>query len=72
MEEKESTSMSKAKLLTTEFEKSFLTIRASIHPHAIEGEAAGKSSNVAFAARKVFANHQTDTQDVIITVMDGK
>jgi hypothetical protein len=71
MEEKEAGSMTKAKLLMTEFAKCFLAIKSSIHPYAIPGEAAGKSSNVAFAARRVFANHQHDSQDVIITIMDG-
>ena len=71
MEEKEAGSMNKAKLLIAEFEKCFLSIKSPIHPYAVSGEAAGKSSNVAFAARRVFANHQGDAQDVIITVMDG-
>ena len=71
MEEKEVGSMIKAKLLINEFEKRFFSIKSSIHPYALPGETAGKSSNVAFAARRVFANHQGDAQDVIITVMDG-
>jgi hypothetical protein len=71
MEEREIGSMIKAKLLITEFEKRFFSIKSSIHPYALPEESAGKSSNVAFAARRVFANHQGDVQDVIITVMDG-
>ncbi len=71
MEEKEAGSTAKAKLLIAEFAQCFLAIKSSIHPYGIPGEAAGKSSNVAFAARKVFANHERDGQDVIITVMDG-
>jgi hypothetical protein len=72
MEEKEVASITKANLLATEFDKSFLAIIPSFHPYAIAGEAAGKSSNVAFAAHRVFANHRNDAQDVIITIMDGK
>jgi hypothetical protein len=71
MEEKEAGSTAKAKLLIAEFAQCFLAIKSSIHPYGIPGEAAGKSSNVAFAARKIFANHERDGQDVIITVMDG-
>jgi hypothetical protein len=71
MEEKEAGSTAKAKLLVTEFAQCFLAIKSSIHPYGIPGEAAGKSSNVAFAARKIFANHERDGQDTIITVMDG-
>jgi hypothetical protein len=72
MEDKEAGAGAKAKLLVAEFAQCFLAIRASVHPYGIPGEAAGKSSNVAFAARKIFANHQRDGQEVIITVMDGK
>ena len=71
MEEKEAGATGKAKLLVAEFAQCFLAIRSTIHPYGIPGEAAGKSSNVAFAARKIFANHEHDGQDVLITVMDG-
>jgi len=71
LEEKEAGATGKAKLLVAEFAQCFLAIRSTIHPYGIPGEAAGKSSNVAFAARKIFANHEHDGQDVLITVMDG-
>ena len=71
MEEKEAGAPSKAKLLVAEFAQCFLAIRATVHPFGVPGEAAGKSSNVAFAARKIFASHERDGQDVLITVMDG-
>jgi hypothetical protein len=76
MEQKEDASSDKAGHLVTKFEKSFLHICGTFHPSGIQGEIAGKSSNVAFAARRIVEIHRTDLNEdccnVVVTVMDGK
>lgn len=76
MEQKESSAAAKAARLLSEFEKSFLHIGATFHPSGLVGEIAGKSSNVAFAARHILEAHRTALRaepcNVLVTVMDGK
>ncbi|KIW03718.1 uncharacterized protein PV09_05027 [Verruconis gallopava] len=73
MEKKEAGSEAKAATLISAFEDEFAEIRATFHPSDIPGEIAGKSSNVSFAARQIFRDHQesADKLDVIITVIDS-
>jgi hypothetical protein len=75
MEEKEAGAVEKATELSSTYEKSFRRIHATFHPAGLPGEIAGKSSNVAFAARHIARVHRaalaSGTCDVIITVMDG-
>lgn len=76
MEQKETTSGEKAAHLVSAFEKSFLHIRPTFHPSGIQGEIAGKSSNVAFAARRIVEIHHAELKmdccNVVVTVMDGR
>lgn len=74
MEQKEAEAGSKAAVLTSEFENKFAAVRQSFHPHSLPGEIAGKSSNVAFAARSAINWHRASGKidDIILTVMDGK
>lgn len=75
MEQKELKSPEKAISLITQFEGVFREVCSTFHPANLPGEIAGKSSNVAFAARHIVEAHRRDQsvlpQDVIITVMDG-
>lgn len=75
MEEKEDGSPEKAQKLAYAFGNSFLRLHTMFHPAGIPGEIAGKSSNVAFAARQVIDFHRPTLREnncnVIITVMDG-
>ena len=76
MEQKEATASDKAAHLVSMFEKSFLHIRSTFHPTGIPGEIAGKSSNVACAARTIIEIHRPELKldccNVVVTVMDGK
>jgi hypothetical protein len=74
MEQKEESSESKAATLVSLFQKGFAAVRTTFHPPNLAGEIAGKSSNVAFAARQVFHDHQHNPEktDVIITIIDCK
>ncbi|OQD79816.1 hypothetical protein PENANT_c043G00217 [Penicillium antarcticum] len=75
MEQKENVAMEKAAQLISSFEKSFLNIQATFHPSGIQGEIAGKSSNVSFAARRIIEVYRTALQlescNVMVTVMDA-
>lgn len=74
MEQKETEATDKAQKLISNFEKSF-HVRSMFHPAGLQGEIAGKSSNVAFAARQIVHVHcaelSTGSCNVIITVIDG-
>jgi hypothetical protein len=76
MEQKEATASEKASHLISMFEKSFLNIRPTFHATGIPGEIAGKSSNVACAARAIIEVHRPELKldccNVVVTVMDGK
>lgn len=75
MEQKESDAVEKAGKLIARFEKSFLGVRSTFHPPGIQGEIAGKSSNVAFAARHIVQVHRAELSagicNVLVTVMDA-
>ena len=75
MEQKETEAAEKAAQLVSVFETSFAQIHATFHPPGVPGEIAGKSSNVAYAARHVLALHARDEEngamDTLITVIDG-
>lgn len=72
MEQKEEGSESKASTLTSLFQKSFAGMHTTFHPPDLPGEIAGKSSNVAFAARQIFHDNQQNPGklDIIMTVID--
>jgi hypothetical protein len=76
MEQKEAGVAEKAAKLASAFEPSFRHIHATFHPANLPGEIAGKSSNVAFAARHIMEVHRAELDsghcDVIVTVMDGR
>lgn len=75
MEEKEQQAHEKAKKLMASFGNSFYAIHATFHPVGLPGEIAGKSSNVAYAAREITNLHRHELSEgnckVVITVMDG-
>jgi hypothetical protein len=78
MESKEAEAAGKAAELLSTFEMAFLHIRATFHPPGVPGEIAGKSSNVAYAARYIMNIHArdedqdaTNTTNTLITVIDG-
>lgn len=76
MEEKEQEAPEKAKKLMSSFQNSFYAIRATFHPANLPGEIAGKSSNVAHAAREITNWYHQELREgncgVVITVMDGE
>lgn len=74
MEQKESDAHDKASKLISSFEHAFLDIQSTFHPSNLPGEIAGKSSNVAFAARHIVQVHRAElgSSNVIVTVMDGE
>ena len=73
MEARESGGDVKAMQLIAEFVKKFRFIDFTLHPGDIPNEAPGKSSNIAWAARKASERYSTSARpDVIITVVDGK
>jgi hypothetical protein len=74
MEEREAGSSEKAGLLADEYGRCFLDIVYSLHPAGIPGESAGKSSNVAWAARFMAAREMDNPQRLsrqVVTVMDS-
>ncbi|KAJ5349413.1 hypothetical protein N7541_007140 [Penicillium brevicompactum] len=75
MELKETAGVVKATQLISSFKDSFLDIQSTFHPSGIQGEIAGKSSNVAFAAQRIIEIHrlalQADDCKVVVTVMDA-
>lgn len=73
MEARESNVELKAMSLVSEFIKKFRFIDFTLHPGDIPGEAAGKGSNMAWAARKASERYSgAQRKDVIITGIDGK
>jgi hypothetical protein len=73
MEQRETNVEVKAMSLVSEFVKKFRSIDFTLHPADIPGEAAGKGSNVAWAARKLSEKYLMESRkDVIITGIDGK
>lgn len=73
MEQREQGAESKALALMQEFVKKFRSIDYTLHPSDIPGEAAGKGSNMAWAARKLSAKYPTEgRKNVIVTGLDGR
>jgi len=73
MEEREVEGTTKALSLIQQFGNKFRFIDFTSHPGDIPGEAAGKGSNLGWAARKLSANYAMgQRRDVIITGIDGK
>lgn len=72
MEQREHGADLKAMNLIQEFVKKFRYIDYTLHPSDIPGEAPGKGSNCAWAARKLSERYSlTERKDVIITGIDG-
>ncbi|KAF4423146.1 hypothetical protein F53441_14274, partial [Fusarium austroafricanum] len=72
MEQRESNAEIKALGLVQEFAKKFRSLDFTLHPSDIPGEAAGKGSNIAWAARKLSERYSTTVRrNVIITGIDG-
>jgi hypothetical protein len=73
MEARETNVELKAMTLIHEFAKKFRFIDFTLHPGDIPGEAPGKGSNSAWAARKASERYSMDQRkDVIMTGIDGK
>jgi hypothetical protein len=73
MEQREANVEVKAMSLVSDFVKKFRSMDFTLHPSDIPGEAAGKGSNVAWAARKLSEKYLMESRkDVIITGIDGK
>ncbi|KYK55560.1 hypothetical protein DCS_07523 [Drechmeria coniospora] len=71
MEQRELHVESKARRLIQEFEKKFRAIDYTLHPADIPGEAAGKGSNLGWAARKLSAKYSMAARkNVIVTGID--
>ena len=72
MEQREPNVEARATTLISEFVKKFRAIDFTLHPCDIPGEAAGKGSNVGWAARKLSEKYSMGVRkDVIITGIDG-
>ncbi|KAH8736997.1 glycosyl transferase family group 2-domain-containing protein [Ilyonectria robusta] len=72
MEQRESNAETKALGLIQQFAKKFRSIDFTLHPSEIPGEAAGKGSNIGWAARKLSAKYSMGVRkDVIITGIDA-
>lgn len=72
MEQREKNVELKAMSLISEFVKKFRSIDFTLHPSDIPGEAAGKGSNVAWAARKLSERYSLEARkNVIITGIDA-
>ncbi|KAF2213719.1 hypothetical protein CERZMDRAFT_39472 [Cercospora zeae-maydis SCOH1-5] len=73
MEEKEEGSASKAAGLIKSFEASFFRMSYTVHPSGLPGEAQGKSSNEAWAAKQAMRDYPEDwiKRNVVMTVMDA-
>ena len=73
MEQGEKGCESKAEQLINSYQNQFLSIRYTVHPSGIPGEARGKSSNVAWAVN-YYVQHwfkQEESECELITVADG-
>ncbi|EJT72757.1 hypothetical protein GGTG_09614 [Gaeumannomyces tritici R3-111a-1] len=72
MEQREANVELKAMGLVQEFVKKFRSIDFTIHPSDIPGEAAGKGSNVDWAARKLSERYPLSARkDVLVTGIDA-
>ena len=73
MEEKETASPLKSKMLISSYGKHFRNIQSTFHPTGIPGEIAGKSANVAYAAGRILEKYRdsSDGDNVILTIIGG-
>ncbi|KAJ4272077.1 hypothetical protein NW762_000787 [Fusarium torreyae] len=72
MEQREDNAETKALGLIQEFVKKFRSIDFTLHPSDIPGEAAGKGSNIGWAARKLSEKYPVSMRkNVIITGIDA-
>ncbi|KAH7309100.1 glycosyl transferase family group 2-domain-containing protein [Stachybotrys elegans] len=72
MEQREDGGKKKASTLVEEFHDKFSSIQYTLHPADIAGDAAGKGSNVAWAASRLSeAYAHVDRKNVVITVIDA-
>jgi hypothetical protein len=72
MEVREVNGHVKAMSLISEFVKKFRFIDFTMHPSDIPNDSPGKSSNIAWAARKASERYTASIRDdVIVTVIDG-
>ncbi|CAH0049945.1 unnamed protein product [Clonostachys solani] len=72
MEQREQGGEAKALALIEEFAKKFRSIDYTVHPGDIPGEAAGKGSNMAWAARKLSVKYPIESRkNVVVTGIDA-
>ncbi|KAH7163270.1 glycosyl transferase family group 2-domain-containing protein [Dactylonectria estremocensis] len=72
MEQRELNAETKALGLIQEFAKKFRSVDFTMHPSDIPGEAAGKGSNIGWAARKLSSKYSMAVRkDVIVTGIDA-
>lgn len=76
MEAREAGAVQKAQQLVAEFRSSFKDIGYTLHPGGIDGEAAGKSSNLAWAIRQAWNELKEEGDEerlgkIICTVIDS-
>lgn len=72
MEQREKNAELKALALVSEFIRNFRSIDFTLHPSDITGEAAGKGSNAAWAARKLSERYSLEARkNVVVTGIDG-
>lgn len=73
MEERDANARLTAEQLLSTFKVKFYSIRYTVHPANIEGEASGKSSNVRWAAKEIEKVYTgcPHWKDVLVTVMDS-
>lgn len=72
MEQREQNGEAKAQRLVQEYAKKFRSIDYTVHPSDIPGEAAGKGSNMGWAARKLSTRYSVEMRrNVLVTGIDG-
>lgn len=71
MEEGELEAVDKANLLLQKYASEFKKMTFTLHPRGIEGEIRGKSSNTAYAARRMLEESNGPRIDHVYTVMDA-
>lgn len=74
MEQGEAGCEAKAAILIKKYTNQFRSVEFTTHPRDIPGEAQGKSSNLAWAARYINGKYSDEIlkRNVIITVLDCK
>lgn len=73
MEQREVNAEAKARRLIGLMGHKFFRISSTIHPSDLKGEAPGKSSNEAWAGKRIIEDYSAEKnhQSVIVTTMDG-